>query len=123
MAATGDARHPSTCAARRLARHHPAVPHLLRDLRRSAERTGREASGATGSDRHRVTSPLGVRMPWFPDFTNAVELARRETRAAGLTDPAMQYLNALNAGDAQILETVWPGDVIVHDPRAGMIRG
>ena len=25
----------------------------------------------------------GVEMPWFPDFVGAVELARRETRAAG----------------------------------------
>ena len=66
---------------------------------------------------------MGVGMPWFPDFTNAVELARRETRAAGLTDPAMQYLSALNAGDARVLETVWPGEVVVYDPRAGVIRG
>src|SRR3954447_23294865 len=66
---------------------------------------------------------MGVGMPWFPDFTNAVELARRETRAAGLADPAMQYLSALNAGDAQVLETVWPGEVVVYDPRAGVIRG
>jgi len=66
---------------------------------------------------------MGVGMPWFPDFTNAVELARRETRAAGLADPAMQYLSALNAGDARVLETVWPGEVVVYDPRAGVIRG
>src|SRR3954452_18612437 len=66
---------------------------------------------------------MGVGMPWFPDFTNAVELARRETRAAGLADPAMQYLSALNAGDARVLETVWPGEVVVYAPRAGVIRG
>src|SRR3954452_1056505 len=66
---------------------------------------------------------MGVGMPWFPDFTNAVELARRETRAAGLADPAMQYLRALNEGDAGVLETVWPGEVVVYDPRAGVIRG
>ena len=62
-------------------------------------------------------------MPWFPDFTNALELVRRQTRAAGLADPAAQYLRALNDGDAHLLETVWPGDVVVHDPRAGLIRG
>jgi len=26
-------------------------------------------------------------MPWFPDFASAVELARRQTPAAGLADP------------------------------------
>jgi len=26
-------------------------------------------------------------MPWFPDFVGAVELARSQTRAAGLADP------------------------------------
>ncbi len=62
-------------------------------------------------------------MPWFPDFTSAAELARRETRAAGRADPVGQYFTALNHGDAHALETVWPGEVVVHDPRAGEIRG
>ena len=62
-------------------------------------------------------------MPWFPDFSNAVELARRQTRAAGQADPVAQYLTALNSGDAHALETVWPGEVVIHDPRAGEIRG
>ena len=48
-------------------------------------------------------------MPWFPEFTNAVQLARRQTRAAGQADPAGQYLTALNNGDAHALEDVWPG--------------
>jgi hypothetical protein len=26
-------------------------------------------------------------MRWFPDFVSAVELARRQTRVAGLADP------------------------------------
>jgi len=30
-------------------------------------------------------------MPWFPDFASAVELARSQIRAAGLTDPVRQY--------------------------------
>jgi hypothetical protein len=30
-------------------------------------------------------------MPWFPDFASAVELARRQTRAAGKADPVGQY--------------------------------
>ena len=34
-------------------------------------------------------------MPWFPDFASAVELARRQTRAAGLADPVGQYFAAL----------------------------
>jgi ketosteroid isomerase-like protein len=62
-------------------------------------------------------------MPWFPDFASAVELARRQTRAAGLADPVGQYFTALNKGDTHALETVWPGEVVVYDPRAGEIRG
>jgi limonene-1,2-epoxide hydrolase len=62
-------------------------------------------------------------MPWLPDFVSAVELARRQTRAAGQADPVGQYVKALNAGDADALETVWPGEVVVHDPRVGTVRG
>ncbi|MGA7420049.1 MAG: nuclear transport factor 2 family protein [Acidimicrobiales bacterium] len=62
-------------------------------------------------------------MPWFPDFVSAVELARRQNRAAGLADPVAQYFEALNKGDAHALETVWPGEVVIYDPRAGEIRG
>ena len=66
---------------------------------------------------------MGVEMPWFPEFTNAVELARRQTRAAGQADPVAQYLAALNKGDTHALETVWPGEVVIYDPKAGEIRG
>ena len=62
-------------------------------------------------------------MPWFPDFSSAVELARRQTQAAGRADPVAQYFTALNHGDTHVLETVWPGEVVVYDPRAGEIRG
>ena len=62
-------------------------------------------------------------MPWFPDFVGAVELARREVRAAGLVDPVGQYFTALNQGDTRALETLWPGEVVVYDPRAGEVRG
>ena len=62
-------------------------------------------------------------MPWFPDFVSAVELARRQTRTAGQADPVAQYFTALNEGDTHVLETVWPGEVVVYDPRAGEIRG
>ena len=62
-------------------------------------------------------------MPWFPDFVGAVELARKQTRAAGQADPIAQYFNALTTGDIRTLETVWPGEVVVYDPRAGEIRG
>jgi hypothetical protein len=62
-------------------------------------------------------------MPWFPDFSSAVELARRQTQAAGRADPVAQYFTALNEGDTHLLETVWPGEVVVYDPRAGEIRG
>jgi limonene-1,2-epoxide hydrolase len=62
-------------------------------------------------------------MPWFPDFYSAVELARKQTRSAGLADPVGQYVTALNNGDTRVLETVWPGEVVVYDPRACVIRG
>ena len=62
-------------------------------------------------------------MPWFPDFYNAVELARIQTRTAGHADPVKQYFTALNHGDSDDLETVWPGEVVVYDPRAGEVRG
>jgi len=62
-------------------------------------------------------------MPWFPDFTSAVQLARLQTRAAGHADPVGQYFAALNKGDASDLETTWPGQVVIYDPRAGEIRG
>ena len=62
-------------------------------------------------------------MPWFPEFASAMELARQRTRAAGQADPVGQYFAALNHGDSHVLETVWPGEVVVYDPRAGEIRG
>jgi hypothetical protein len=65
----------------------------------------------------------GFKMPWFPDLASAAELARRQTRAAGKADPVAQYFAALNEGDAHALETVWPGEVVIYDPRAGEVRG
>lgn len=62
-------------------------------------------------------------MPWFPDFANAIELARRQTRAAGRADPVGRYLASLTEGDTPALEAVWPGAVVVYDPRAGVVRG
>jgi ketosteroid isomerase-like protein len=62
-------------------------------------------------------------VPWFPDFVGAVELARVQTRAAGQADPVAGYLVALDRGDTSALETVWPGEVVVYDPRAGEVRG
>jgi hypothetical protein len=64
-----------------------------------------------------------VIMPWFPDFASAVELARKQTRAQGQADPIGQFFTALNNGDAHLLETAWPGHVVVYDPRAGEISG
>ena len=62
-------------------------------------------------------------MPWLPDFVSAVELARVQTRDAALADPAASYLQALSRGETRDLEAAWPGAVVVHDPRAGEIRG
>ena len=60
---------------------------------------------------------------WFPEFVSAVELTRRQTRAAGLADPVGEYFTALNEGHAHALETVWPGEVVIYDPHAGEVRG
>ena len=62
-------------------------------------------------------------MPWFPDFVGAAELARVNLRSAGRADPVRQYFEALTDGDPDELETVWPGSVVVYDPRAGEVRG
>jgi limonene-1,2-epoxide hydrolase len=62
-------------------------------------------------------------MPWFPDFVSAAELAHRWTRAAGQADPIGPYFAALSNHDAHALEDVWPGEVVVYDPRAGEVRG
>jgi limonene-1,2-epoxide hydrolase len=62
-------------------------------------------------------------MPWFPEFVSAVELARLQDRSTGHADPVAQYLRALETGDARILEHAWPGDIVIHDPKAGQIRG
>jgi hypothetical protein len=62
-------------------------------------------------------------MPWFPDFVSATELARRQSQIAGRTDPVTQYLQALEVGSARGLETIWPGTIVIEDPRAGTVRG
>jgi limonene-1,2-epoxide hydrolase len=66
---------------------------------------------------------MEVEMPWFPEFVSAVELVRRQTRAAGRADPVAQYFRALTTGDLHELETAWPGEMVVYDPRAGEVRG
>jgi ketosteroid isomerase-like protein len=75
-----------------------------------------EAGGAT-------SGIMEVEMPWFPEFTSAVELARTQARVAGRADPVAQYFTALHGGDTRPLETVWPGEVVIYDPRAGEVRG
>ena len=62
-------------------------------------------------------------MPWFGEFISAVELTRQQTRAAGQADPVGQYFAALTKGDTSDLETIWPGHVVIYDPRAGEVRG
>jgi len=62
-------------------------------------------------------------MPWFPEFASAAQLAREEVRADGLADPVGDFLAALREGDPRILEAVWPGEIVIHDPRAGEVRG
>ncbi len=62
-------------------------------------------------------------MPWFPDFAGAAELARRQRRTAGQADPVGQYLSALGHSDSRALEDVWPGQVVIYDPRGGEVKG
>ena len=62
-------------------------------------------------------------MPWFPEFASAAQLAREEVRAEGLADPVGDLLAALREGDPRILEAVWPGEIVIYDPRAGEVRG
>lgn len=62
-------------------------------------------------------------MPWFPDFVSAVELARRQTRAAGQADPVTEYFSVMQSGSTKELESVWPGEVVIFDPKAGAVRG
>jgi len=62
-------------------------------------------------------------MPWFPEFVSAAALARSLPRTAGQADPVAQYFTALQEGDPDVLESVWPGEVVVFDPRGGEIRG
>jgi hypothetical protein len=62
-------------------------------------------------------------MPWFPELISAFEAARREVRDAALDDPISQYIRALSNGDASAIDLVWPGEVVVHDPHDGDVRG
>ena len=62
-------------------------------------------------------------MPWFPDFVGAIELARQQTRSSGQADPVAEYFSVLQSGATHDLKTVWPGDVVIYDPRAGEVRG
>jgi limonene-1,2-epoxide hydrolase len=62
-------------------------------------------------------------MPWFPDLANAAELARHYNRRTGYEDPVGLYLEALNSGHSSDLEDVFSGEVVVHDPHRGEIRG
>ena len=61
-------------------------------------------------------------MPWFPDFVGAVELARRDTQLAGRGDPVAQYLRALEQGDSHVLQSVWPGRIVINDPLVGEVQ-
>jgi ketosteroid isomerase-like protein len=66
---------------------------------------------------------MEVTMPWFPDFVGAVELARRDTQLAGRGDPVAHYLRALEQGDSHLLQSVWPGRIVINDPLVGEVRG
>ena len=62
-------------------------------------------------------------MPWLPEFSNAVELARAQTRADGSGRSCRTVLHSTEQWRHAALEDVWPGEVVIHDPRAGEVRG
>jgi len=100
-------------------------PEATRHLAALNRRRGADGAVST-MPRRSCAGPAakrGVEMPWFPEFTSAAELARRQTRAAGQADPVGQFFTALNKGDTRTLERAWPGEVVVYDPHAGEIRG
>jgi hypothetical protein len=43
-------------------------------------------------------------VPWFPDFVSAMELARKQTRAAGQAHPVAQYLTAHPRGGRELAD-------------------
>jgi hypothetical protein len=59
-------------------------------------------------------------MPWFPDFIAAVELERRQTRAAGRADQVGQYFTALKAaldvGDTDAIVNSFAPDRYDREP-------
>ena len=59
-------------------------------MNRVAGDNGRQSESVPGQEQEQ-----GLRMPWFPEFVSAVELARQQTRAAGQADPVGQYFAAL----------------------------
>ena len=97
--------HPAHRAGRRTGRrrgprraHHDQHRAHRRDVRHRRRPAIRLV---IDEDAHRKTCPArqgSDGMPWFPDFYGAVELARKQTRAAGLADPVAQYFTALNNG-------------------------
>ena len=74
----------------------------------------------------RLTQPLtltsacrGFRTSSLPRSWPAESIA-----TAGHVDPVTEYLTCLDRRETpRALETVWPGEVVVYDPRAGEVRG
>jgi ketosteroid isomerase-like protein len=62
-------------------------------------------------------------MPWFPEITTALELARRARAQAAQADPVATYIRAVESGDTDNVESGESLDVVVRDPRAGRIAG
>ena len=62
-------------------------------------------------------------MPWFPEFASAAQLAREQTREAAWPIRWESSWRRCGQADPRILEAVWPGEIVIYDPRAGEIRG
>jgi SnoaL-like domain len=60
-------------------------------------------------------------MPWFPEITSGLELARQARAQAAQADPVAAYIRAVESGNTEGVERAWPAEVAAHDPRAGRI--
>jgi ketosteroid isomerase-like protein len=80
-------------------------------------------AGAGDEQAAGLVSSEGIVMPWFPDFASAVELARLQDLDTGKADQATQYFELLTSGDTRALDSSWPGDVTIYDPKAGVVHG
>ncbi len=69
-----------------------------------------------GSSAGRREGVVERKVPWFPDFVSAVELARVQTRSVGLADPVHQYFNALENRSGYVIGWISGASLSEHLP-------